>query len=92
MSDKLKTSGMLNLNFELRSQNHDSHFAFSQTILIRRIDSAFKYTQQRHIQDITLIFLRYSSLQESEKLNTINLLNSSFEFTLRMQESIFTFF
>ena len=29
VSDKLKTSGMHNLNFELKSQKHDSHFPFS---------------------------------------------------------------
>ena len=39
MSDKLKTSGKLNLNFDFESQKRDSHFASSSTILIR-INSA----------------------------------------------------
>ena len=47
VSNKLKTSGMLNSNFELKSLQHDSDFAFTETILIH-IDSAFKYTQQGH--------------------------------------------
>ena len=45
VSNKLKTSGMLNSN--LKSLQHDSDFAFTETILIH-IDSAFKYTQQGH--------------------------------------------
>ena len=39
VSNKLKTSGMLNSNFELKSLQHDSDFAFTETILIH-IDSA----------------------------------------------------
>ena len=39
VSYKLKTIRMLNLNFELKSQKHNSHVAFSYTILIR-INSA----------------------------------------------------
>ena len=41
---KLKTSAVFNSKFELKVQKHDSHFAFSRTILIH-IDSALKYTQ-----------------------------------------------
>ena len=44
MYGKVKTSGVFNSDFELKAQKHDSHFVFSQTILIH-IDSALKYNQ-----------------------------------------------
>ena len=47
VSQKLKTSGMFNLNFELEIQKKDPNFIFFWVILIS-IDSSFKYTQWSH--------------------------------------------
>ena len=56
MSEKLKASGVANLNVKLKIQKHDLQFAFSQTILIH-IDSTLKYTQKnKKRQHISLLF------------------------------------
>ena len=43
VSEKLKTSSLLELAFELKIQKQHSHLKFMSAILIH-IDSAFKYT------------------------------------------------
>ena len=43
MSEELKTSSVVKLDFKLKIQKQHSHLRFMLTILIH-IDSAFKYT------------------------------------------------
>ena len=76
MSEKTKTSGVINSNFELKFQKQNLYFAFFKTILIH-IDSTSKYT---HSNDkckspYTIKFFFQKDVERTHILKVLRLAN-----------------